>query len=262
MATTTTLHPRLSLNAICSMRQSFDDDLVLWEQLGVEHVGLIAPKLADAGWDYCLAAITERGLRISSMSTYWDDIEPSIELTAAVGSKVLYMVSGSGGSLLWEEAADQYVEQIAPWVERARSLGVTLAIEPTNPLRTDVSFVHTVRDAADLARRAGIGLVVDVYSSWYERDLAATVAKNIDLVVLCQIGDFKLGTFDIPNRCAIGEGDIPVERLVAMMLAAGYEGAFDLEILGPPLEEEGYFAPIARSLERASEMLARLDPVS
>lgn len=262
MATTTALHPRLSLNAICSMNQGFDDDLVLWDRLGVEHVGLIAPKLVDVGWDHCLGAIKDRGLRISSMSTYWDDIEPSIEFTAAVGSKVLYMVSGSGGSSLWEEAADRYLEQIAPWVVRAREVGVTLALEPTNPLRTDVSFVHTVRDAAFLARQAGLGIVVDVYSSWYERDLVETVATNLDLIVLSQIGDFKLGTFDIPNRCAIGEGDIPVERLMTMMLDAGYEGAFDLEILGPPLEEEGYFAPIARSLERASEMLARLDPVS
>jgi len=262
MATITSLHPRLSLNAICSMHQSFDEDLVLWERLGVDHVGLIAPKLADAGWDSCLSKIQERGLRISSMSTYWDDIEASIEFTAAVGATVLYMVSGSGGSLLWEEAADRYLEQIAPWVRRATDVGVTLALEPTNPLRTDVSFVHTVRDAAFLARQAGLGIVVDVYSSWYERDLAATVAENMDVIVLSQIGDFKLGTFDIPNRCAIGEGDIPVERLMKMMLDAGYQGAFDLEILGPPLEDEGYFAPIARSLARASEMLARLDPVT
>jgi hypothetical protein len=29
------------------------------------------------------------------------------------------------------------------------------------------------------------------------------------------------------------------------MLDAGYEGPFDLEILGPRIEEEGYRAPIA-----------------
>ena len=41
-------------------------------------------------------------------------------------------------------------------------------------------------------------------------------------------------------------------------VSAGYAGAFDLEILGPTIEEEGYRAPIARSLERATEMLDRL----
>ncbi len=133
-----------------------------------------------------------------------------------------------------------------------------LAVEPTNPLRTDVSFVHTVRDAVDLARMAGMSVVVDFYSSWYERGLEEVVRENIDVVSLVQIDDYKLGTFDIPNRCAIGDGDIPVERLMGMLLEAGYEGAFDLEILGPQIEEEGCRSPIARSVERASEMLDRL----
>jgi sugar phosphate isomerase/epimerase len=252
------LHPRVSLNSICSMHQSFAEDLALWEELGVEHVGLISPKLDDFGWDTARREVLERGLRVSSMSCYWDGIAESLEFTAEVGSEVLYMVPGSGGSLLWEEAAERYCEAMVPWVARADELGVTLALEPTNPLRTDVSFVHTVRDAVDVARTASMGVVVDVYSAWYERGLEATVRDNIDLVSLVQVGDFKLGTFDIPNRCAIGDGDIPVERLVAMVLAAGYEGAFDLEILGPRIEEEGYRAPIARSLEAASEMLWRL----
>jgi sugar phosphate isomerase/epimerase len=76
-------------------------------------------------------------------------------------------------------------------------------------------------------------------------------------VSLVQIGDYKLGTFDIPNRCALGDGDIPVERLFGLLLDAGYGGPFDLEILGPEIEEEGYRAPIVRSVERASEILDR-----
>ena len=137
-------------------------------------------------------------------------------------------------------------------------LGVRLAVEPTNPLRSDVSFVYTVRDAIDLARMAGVGVCVDFYSSWYERGLDELVRKNIDLVALVQICDFKIGTLNTPNRCAIGDGDIPVERLIGMVLDAGYEGPFELEILGPQIEAEGYRDPIARSLERASEILNRL----
>jgi sugar phosphate isomerase/epimerase len=105
---------------------------------------------------------------------------------------------------------------------------------------------------------AGMGIVVDFYSAWYERGLEELVRKHIDSVALVQLCDYKLGTFDMPNRCAVGDGDIPVERLLGLVLDAGYEGPFDLEILGPRIEEEGYGAPIARSLERAGEMLARL----
>jgi sugar phosphate isomerase/epimerase len=240
------------------MNQSLDEDIALWADLGVENVGLISPKLELAGWDVSREAVLDTGLLVSSMSCYKPGIAESLEFAAAVGTSVLYIVSGSAGSAPWEDAARQLCEDLAPLVAQGTELGVSLALEPTNPLRTDVSFVHCVRDAIDLARMAEIGVVIDFYSSWYERGLEDLVRKNIDVVALVQICDYKLGTFDMPNRCAIGDGDIPVERLIGLVLDAGYHGPFDLEILGPRIEEEGYRAPVARSVERASEMLDRL----
>jgi sugar phosphate isomerase/epimerase len=192
------------------------------------------------------------------MSCYRDGIVPSLEFAGAIGTSVLYIITGSAGSTPWEEAAARFCEELAPHVARGRELGVRVALEPTNPLRTDVSFVHCVRDAMDLAVMADMGVVVDFYSSWYERGLDELVRKHIDLVGLVQICDYKLGTFDMPNRSAIGEGNIPVERMMGLMLDAGYEGPFDLEILGPGIEAAGYRDSIATSIERAGEMLKRL----
>ena len=239
------------------MNQSLDEDLALWADLGIGNVGLISPKLETAGWDAGREAVLDAGVVVSSMSCYRDGIPDSLGFAAAVGAGLLYVPTGRAGPTPWEDAAEAYCADMAPLVARAQALGVTLATEPTNPLRSDVSFVHSVRDAIDLARMAGVGIVVDFYSAWYERGLERLIRTNIDLVVLVQICDYKLGTFTMPNRCAIGDGDIPVERLVGMMLDAGYAGPFDLEILGPRIEEEGYRGPIARSVQRASEMLER-----
>ena len=239
------------------MSQSFDEDLALWADLGIQHVGVITPKLG-ADWDADRQAIVDAGLVVVSVSSYLEELPKALEFTAAVGANVLYTVSGTAGSLTWEEAAERFCEDLAPAVVRAKELGVRLAVEPTNPLRSDVSFVFSVRDAIDLARMADIAVCVDFYSAWYERSLDVLVHEHIDLVALVQIGDYKLGTFDTPNRCAIGDGDIPVERLMGMMLEAGYQGVFELEILGSKIEAEGYRAPIVRSLERATEMLERL----
>jgi sugar phosphate isomerase/epimerase len=240
------------------MNQSLDEDLALWADLGVDQVGLISPKFHAPGWDAARRAVLGAGLRVASLSCYNHEIAETVEFAGAVAGNVLYVVSGGAGALPWEAAAAKFCEWMAPIAARARELGVKLAVEPTNPLRADVSFVHTVRDAIDLARMAGIGVCVDFYSSWYERGLEELVRKNLDLVSLVQICDYKIGTHDTPNRCAIGDGDIPVERLLGMVLSAGYEGAFELEILGPRIEAEGYRAPIARSLERASEILGHL----
>jgi sugar phosphate isomerase/epimerase len=237
------------------MAQTLDEDLALWAELGVDNVGLISPKLEPVGWDAAGHAVTAAGLVVSSMSCYMDGIVPSVAFAADMGTGVLYTITGTAGATPWEEAAEAFCAQVAPHVARGRELGVRLALEPTNPLRADVSFVHSVRDAIDLARMAGMGIVVDFYSAWYERGLDELVRKNIDVVALVQLCDYKLGTFDMPNRCAVGDGDIPVERLLRLVLDAGYEGPFDLEILGPRIEEEGYRAPIARSLARAGELL-------
>lgn len=251
-------HPRISVNSICSMGQSFEEDMALWADLGVDNVGLISPKMAAAGPERSAEEVTDAKLIVSSMSTYRPDIVEWLPFTAAVGCEVLYTVTGTFGPVPWEEAARRFCDEMAPVVARAGEHGVRLALEPTNPLRSDVSFVFSVRDAIDLARMAGTGIVVDFYSAWYERDLARLVRDHIDLVALVQIGDYRLGTFDIPNRCALGDGDIPVERLMATLLDAGYAGPFDLEILGPEIEAEGYREPILRSVERATAILEGL----
>jgi sugar phosphate isomerase/epimerase len=240
------------------MRQSLDADIALWADLGIHHVGLIAPKFEATGWAAGQQAVLDARLEVSSMAAYRHEMIGSLPLAAAVGCGVLYTLSGGRGMVTWEEAAKTFCEEMAPFMAEAQDVGVRLAIEPTNPFRSDMSFVFSVRDAIDLARMAGMGIVVDFYSAWYERDLEELLRRNIDLVALVQIGDYRLGTFDIPGRCAIGDGDIPVERLLGLVLNAGYEGPFELEILGPAIEQEGYRGPILRSIERASAMLQRL----
>jgi sugar phosphate isomerase/epimerase len=240
------------------MHQTFEEDVALWSDLGIDQVGLISPKLEVSGWDVGRQAVADAGLTVTSMSCYKDGIATSIEFAASVGTDVLYVVTGAGGSARWEEAAEQFCHDLAPLVARGKEVGVRLAVEPTNPLRSDVSFLYSVRDAMDLARMADMGVVIDFYSAWYERGLDELVHKNIDLVALVQFCDYKLGTYDMPNRCALGDGDLPTERLFRLLVDAGYAGPFDLEILGPRIEEEGYAAPIVRSVERAGVILDRL----
>jgi hypothetical protein len=43
-----------------------------------------------------------------------------------------------------------------------------------------------------------------------------------------------------------------------MALDAGYEGAFDLEVMGPRVEEEGYPTAVHRAVDRAGELLDRV----
>jgi sugar phosphate isomerase/epimerase len=108
------------------------------------------------------------------------------------------------------------------------------------------------------AKDLDITFALELVCCWYERGLEKLVRENLDMLTLVQIADVENGTTSTPNRSVIGDGDIPLERLLAMLLDAGYEGMFDLELLGPKIEAEGHRSATRRSLERASEMLARL----
>ena len=48
------------------------------------------------------------------------------------------------------------------------------------------------------------------------------------------------------------------ERLIGWLLEVGYPGAFELELLGPRIDEEGHAAAGARAATYTSELLTRL----
>lgn len=268
-------HPRLSVNSVSSYQQSLAADIALWSDLGVEQVALILPKIEEVGWDTARDMVTTAGVRVSTIfgPTYrpldadralgwWDADQKgtvdTVEFAASIGAASVYVCSGAAPTLTWDEAADAFCEMVAPAVTRGDELGVPLLLEPTNPLRADISFIFWQRDATDLARRAGTRVMLDLQSCWYERGLEQVVRKNIDLVGLTQISDYVIGTTETGNRVVPGDGDIPLERLLAMVLDAGFEGLFDLEVMGPRVEEEGYHSSVRRAVERASELLDRV----
>jgi len=266
-------HPRVSVSSFCSVGYTFEQDLALWQRLDLDHVGLNVGKVEVAGWDAAAAAVKDASLRVSNLAgpaptaadaddaaqrVMHETLTRAVDFASTVGAPCFYLVSGGPGRCSWEEAAARFATTIAPIDGYARGRGVALAIEPTNPLRADVSIVFSLRDTVRLARESGLGIVVELQACWLEPEFAATVRDHIDLVRLVQVSDFVIGTLDTPNRAVPGDGDLPLERLLGHVLDAGYDGAFDLELLGPRIEAEGYDAAIRRSVERLSEILDRL----
>jgi sugar phosphate isomerase/epimerase len=163
--------------------------------------------------------------------------------------------TGPATPLTWEEAADALEQALAPVLHEARTLGVRFAIEHTNPLRVDVGFDHTLRDVIDLARRLDTGVCMEVNACWAERALAQTVRGGIDRIALVQVSDFRVGTLCTPDRLVPGDGDIPLARIVRLLLDAGYGGWFDIEVVGPRIDEEGYASAIPRAVAAVEGLL-------
>jgi sugar phosphate isomerase/epimerase len=266
------VHPRLSVSAVSSWRDSFDDDLALWADLGIDHVGLSYRKLEEAGIDAAVERVRRAGLRVSNVVElgWWDLADPStwtaqrerldvaVGVAAALGG-CLVLTSGPALGLDWDDAAARFSDAVAPVRERAVASDVVLTVEHTGALRLDLSFCTTFADGADLASRAGIGLCMEISSCFAERDLAARIAAAADVLAHVQISDFVIGSLCTPDRAVPGDGDIPLERIVDALVSAGYRGAFELELVGPRIEDEGYRSAIARSVEHLDPVLSRLD---
>jgi sugar phosphate isomerase/epimerase len=250
-----TARPTVCVSQECSLRQSLAEDVALWQDLGVDLVGIISPKI-EPSWD--ISSVTNAGLKVASIGAEMHSLGKALACAASVGAESVWTCTGPLGPRTWNEAADDFCQRIAPFVTRAEDLGVVLAIEPTIALRSDVSFIYTMRDTFDLARAAGVGVVLDFAMCWFERDLDGVVRSNMDILSLVQVNDFKLGSLTTPDRSVLGDGDIPLERLIKMLLEAGYSGIFDLEILGPKIDAEGYGSAIRRSLDKLDDIFQRV----
>ena len=124
------MHPRLSVNAICSMQQSFEDDLVMWADLGVDNVGLISPKLEAVGWDVARQAVLDAGLVGVEHVVLPGGIAPTLEFAGAIGTPVLYVITGGAGPTPWEEAARAVLRRAGP--ARGRGAGSSASGSPSS----------------------------------------------------------------------------------------------------------------------------------
>ena len=265
-------HPRVSVNSLCSFGCSLAEDVKLWDDLGIDHVGLFLGTVEEMGIEDAIRLLQAAKIRVSTVAgplpvalhTPEDSVARQLErerisraldLAAEMAAGSVYLCTGSSGGCPWEEAVEKFDAAIDPLRRHSDAVGVRLAIEATSPLRADASFVFTLRDAIDLARATGIGVCLDLQTCWYERDVRKTIAAGMDVVELIQVSDYVLGTFATGDRAVPGDGTVPIKTLLEVALSLGYAGSFDLEVLGPRVEEEGYASAIRRSVEYVSAVL-------
>ncbi len=271
------MHERISVHQMCFGGTGLSDYVRACRRLGARRIGFIGPALlapgaldearsALAGGDIAVETIAHvfHAGHLAADRTAWhasrEALARLIDAAAALEARSIYMLTGGHGDLGWEEAADCFCEAIAPCVERARAAGVELAIENASALYADIHIAHSLADTVTLAERAGLGVCIELFFCWAEAGLEQLFARAMPRCRLVQLSDYVYGDRALPARAVPGDGAIPLERLVASLLAAGYGGAFDLELLGPRIDAEGAPAALARAAARVGALLERLAP--
>jgi sugar phosphate isomerase/epimerase len=259
---------RLSVNAMCTYSWPFERDLALWRDMELKHAGLLIAKLDDDPGAQ-MQQLADAGISASTLITEcfdladvstWDRTRGvqcrAIDLVAEQKGQSIYFTPGRTTGDPWGEDLKRLSAAVAPTVAYGRERGVLAAIEPS--LRTSVSFINTLRDAIDAAEYSGLSLVADFGNMWMERDFRETLARAMPHIALMQFGDVVIGSpGNAPpgGRVHIGEGNLPLARMMRDVLDAGYTGVFDLEVVGANIAADADEAALRRGIEAASRLL-------
>lgn len=267
------MHPRVSLHQVAMIGESTMAFVEHCRAIGIANMTLATTHLMQpGGLDEARAALAAGGPRVECVNHPFapqPDLEKddggatarlleAIDIAANLGARSIYMVTGARGSLDWEGAAARFAELVAPCRAVAAEKGVQLLVENAPAFNADRHMAHTLADTILLAETAGIGLCLELHACWAEAGLEALFRRAMPITGLVQVSDYVLGDRCTPCRAVPGDGVIPLERLLGQVLDAGYEGVFDLELVGPRIEAEGARAATRRAAENLSEILTKL----
>ena len=261
---------RLSIGHYMLRRWSLEDDVRALERLGFRSISLASTKLEAYGRERALHLLRASTLKVAHVGSYgWfgtgrrtvargvERVRRAIEWTARVGADALFVISGPRNGAGWDDAARAYGEAYARLLPEATAAGIRLAIEVIHPLRQDLSFVNTLADAREIARRAGRrgGYVLDFFHSGWERRLLETIrhdaGRRIHAVQIC---DYKRVTMRTMDRALLGKGILPLREMFRVLERGGYRGWYEVEIISDDLEAMGY----EHALRRTRAAFARL----
>lgn len=263
---TAALHRRVSLNLVSGWGWTLDEHLAFLAREGIGAISVTTRNLEGEG---AIGAIRAAGVQVVSVGTGVGSLiegpqaalarlEPVIAAAAALGSPTAFTVTGpTPPRMATDLACDLLVQALGPVAEHARTRGVRLAIEHSSIATRELGFVCTLADACAVAAEADLGVIVELQNCWCEGAPARLFRQHAPRLAVVQCNDFRLGEDPRRNRRVPGDGDMPLEWLLGALLDAGYAGMFDLELLGPAIEAEGYAGAMRRGVDWLSERLTR-----
>jgi sugar phosphate isomerase/epimerase len=137
---------------------------------------------------------------------------------------------------------------------------VTLALEP---MHTTYSEEWTLLNDLDRAARVVddydspyLKLAIDMYHVEYDAQSPAMSPNFVNRVAIVQLADRRTAPSADQDRCPLGEGVVPLGEIVSSLIAGGYRGDFDIELIGCDVERDNYVTLIEQSRAFASKLLA------
>ena len=264
---------RLSMNEVTTFRWSFEEDVQRYVAAGYEAIGVWRRKLSDFGEEDGVDLLAESGLRVTnllwaggftgsdgrSLDEAIDDAAHAVRLAGAMNAGCLVVYTGGRNNHTFRHAERLLRTAIDKLLGLAEAADVTLAIEPMHPAcAAEWTFLTDLESTIALVESFGtehLKMVFDAYHFGHDRAVLANLKEIVPYTALVQLGD-RLAAHNIDHdRCLLGRGVVPLSEIICSLLAAGYEGDFDVELAGQDIELSDYENLLSTSRQAFDELL-------
>jgi sugar phosphate isomerase/epimerase len=267
----------LSMNETTTFRWSFEEDVANYAAAGIPALGVWRQKLSDFGEEKGIELLAEAGLKVShllwaggftgsdgrSFRTSIEDAMDALETAADLKAQTLVVYSGSRAGHTFNHARRLIRDALKELAPPASERGVVLGIEPMHPnCAAQFTFLTGIDETLELLQSVGspqVKMVFDTYHLGQDRAVIGRIAELAGKVAIVQLGDSRKPPTAEQNRCRLGEGCVPLREIVDALQASGYDGFYDVELLGEEIETLGYPSLLVHAQEAFDRLVLRRD---
>jgi len=261
--------------------QTFEQDVALYQKLGIGHIEVCEAKLDAANPRPQLEHLQASGLDVSSVQPRLHSLfpdqprpepkEPRERMKLLAESVTLFgryfpgttlvSISGAAPAGNYSEGYNTAVREYRELAKVAEQNGVRVALEPLNPILMNVdTFVCSLAQAArviEAVDHPAFGLFVDVWHVWEDAAACELIGRYAERIFGVHINDWNTPRA-VGDRYIPGEGEIPLLPLIKAVRAAGYRGAYTLEIFSEIRLEGSLWANPQDTVERSKTAFEKI----
>lgn len=263
---------RVSMNEMTTFRWSFEQDVAAYARAGFSAIGIWRQKLSDCGEARAQELLASSGLAVSNL--LWaggftghdgrnlresiEDAADAIRLAHLLRAGTLVVYSGPRGGHTHNHARRLVRDALKELLPQAEELNVVLALEPMHlACAAEWTFLTGLEDT--LAFIDGLGssslkIAFDTYQLGFAPPPMERVAEVANRIAVVHLGDGRCPPQQEQNRCRLGEGVVPLAEFVAALTSGGFNGYFDIELLGEDIEASEYESLLSHSYQACQRL--------
>jgi sugar phosphate isomerase/epimerase len=231
-----------------TLRWPLVEEVLRLKSVHYDGIGLWRPKVAEVGEELAAELIRDAGLGVSSLSfaggftgvnglSYKDamaDARDALADAELLGAENVIVVSGTRNRHTIRHSRRLLTEALRELADDAGARRVRLCVLPMHGFFAQSwTFLNTLDETLEILARVNhrhVGLAFDTYQLFHEPRLVERIPQLARLTGVVQVGDARRVPQALAERCAPGDGMIPLDEIIRAFQQSGFGGYYDVQV--------------------------------